>query len=95
MKEVDCCAECGERKEEHGHEFVPMFIDDRCTCEPESWGNPLSIPAICSAFVNDTEHLGELYCLNCEHNEACHTRAQAAKSAEQPKDSPPPSEPHS
>lgn len=66
------CKNCGREEDEHCT-FEPIPARPGCVCETESWGNPSDIPAVCDNFVNDPEHLGEVYCLNCEHDEGCHS----------------------
>jgi hypothetical protein len=68
----DECGVCGRPEDEH-HDFAPIVRPDGCVCDVESWGNPFDIPTPCGSYRGDADE----YCINCEHNQACHAAPSA------------------
>ncbi len=68
------CIHCNA-PESHHHAFEAPTIPAGCVCEPGDWGNPQSIPAVCSQYVRMGGEYDDRVCKTCEHEEPCHATA--------------------
>ena len=61
------CKHCGLSEHEH-HEFeASIVVPDGCICDPGTWDG-YKPTGICPAYKGD----GNVYCITCEHDKACH-----------------------
>lgn len=72
---MSTCRHCGLSAAEH-HEFEPApprpAIPAACVCEPGTWRG--TVPPACDRFDPGVYRSATVYCLRCEHDEACHGR---------------------
>jgi hypothetical protein len=75
VSDEELCIDCGRPRDEH-HEFVAPKRPQGCVCAALTWGNPGAVPPVCGRFDSMTG-ADAGYCKNCEHDEACHAKAEA------------------
>ena len=62
------CRHCGKTEDEHC-KFDSLVLPAGCKCPPYDW--IVCVPPICGEYFNPTLWRG---CVNCGHDEACHSK---------------------